>query len=183
MRAWVLFPAVLMVLGVAACGPTSQEGAKTGSIAPFASVAASSTAPRPAPATTTSNPAATTAAVPVTTAPATTAAAPTAATTRPPTTAPVAPAKPATTTATTAVRATTTAPAPVRTTAAEPEAKRYANCTALNADYPHGVGRNGAVDKVSGSGKPVTTFTRNDALYAANTSSDRDGDGIACEKA
>jgi Excalibur calcium-binding domain len=53
---------------------------------------------------------------------------------------------------------------------------------ALNADYPHGVGRTGAVDHVSGSSKPVTTFTVNDAVYAANASHDGDGDGIACEK-
>jgi hypothetical protein len=52
----------------------------------------------------------------------------------------------------------------------------------LKADYPHGVGRTGAVDKVSGGGAPVTTFTRNDGLYAINADSDRDGDGIACEQ-
>jgi hypothetical protein len=59
-------------------------------------------------------------------------------------------------------------------------AKKYKNCTALNKDYPHGVGRNGARDKTSGT--PVTTFKVSNSLYAANRGSDRDGDGIACEK-
>ena len=59
-------------------------------------------------------------------------------------------------------------------------AKTYKNCTALNKAYPHGVGRNGARDKTSG--KPVTNFKVSNSLYAANRHSDRDGDGIACEK-
>ena len=49
-------------------------------------------------------------------------------------------------------------------------------------DYPHGVGRTGAVDQVKGSGKGVTNFTVNDAVYNANAARDGDGDGIACEK-
>ena len=61
-------------------------------------------------------------------------------------------------------------------------AKKYANCTALNRAYPHGVGKSGAVDRVSGKTQPVKNFTRNNALYAANAKSDRDKDGIACEK-
>ena len=56
----------------------------------------------------------------------------------------------------------------------------YANCSELNADYPHGVGQAGAVDSTSGT--PVTTFTVDDDRYEANSESDRDGDGIACEK-
>jgi hypothetical protein len=60
-------------------------------------------------------------------------------------------------------------------------AKTYQNCTALNRAYPHGVGRSGARDKTSGA--PVTNFKRSKALYMANRKSDRDGDGIACEKA
>ena len=59
--------------------------------------------------------------------------------------------------------------------------KTYANCTALNKVYKHGVGRKGAVDKTSG--KRVTNFTVNTAVYNKNTKSDRDHDGIACEKA
>jgi hypothetical protein len=61
----------------------------------------------------------------------------------------------------------------------------YKNCAALNAKYPHGVGKRGAKDKVSGEvvkGKSVTTFKVDDALYKANKKSDRDGDGVACEK-
>lgn len=60
-------------------------------------------------------------------------------------------------------------------------AKKYKNCTALNKAYPHGVGRKGARDKTSG--KPVTNFTVSNTVYSANRGSDRDGDGIACEKA
>ena len=58
----------------------------------------------------------------------------------------------------------------------------FANCTALNRVYPHGVGKYGAVDRVAGNGKGVTTFVRSNQLYAANTKSDRDKDGIACEQ-
>lgn len=60
-------------------------------------------------------------------------------------------------------------------------AKTYSNCTALNRDYPHGVGLKGARDKTSGT--PVTNFKKSKSLYRANSGSDRDGDGIACEKA
>jgi uncharacterized membrane protein len=58
--------------------------------------------------------------------------------------------------------------------------KTYTNCTALNKAYPHGVGRQGARDNTSGT--PVTNFKVSTSLYAANRRSDRDGDGIACEK-
>lgn len=66
------------------------------------------------------------------------------------------------------------APSPV-------SAKVYKNCTALNKAYPHGVGRKGAKDKTSGT--PVTTFTVSNSVYNENKKSDRDKDGIACEKA
>src|SRR5262245_42978392 len=59
---------------------------------------------------------------------------------------------------------------------------RYPNCKALNARYPHGVGRIGARDHTSGS-PPVRNFKRSNVLYAANRARDRDKDGIACEKA
>jgi hypothetical protein len=59
-------------------------------------------------------------------------------------------------------------------------AKDYANCTALNKDYPHGVGKRGAHDKTSST--PVKNFTRNNKVYRLNDESDRDKDGIACEK-
>ena len=61
-------------------------------------------------------------------------------------------------------------------------ARHFANCAALNKVYPHGVGRKGARDHVSGKSKPVTTFKVSTALYNANTARDRDHDGIACEK-
>lgn len=60
-------------------------------------------------------------------------------------------------------------------------APRFTNCTAMHKSYPHGVGKVGARDHVSGHTKPVTNFTRSNTLYAANKSSDRDHDGIACE--
>lgn len=59
-------------------------------------------------------------------------------------------------------------------------AKRYSNCASLNKAYPHGVGKPGARDKTSGV--RVTNFKRSKSLYNANRGSDRDGDGIACEK-
>jgi hypothetical protein len=61
-----------------------------------------------------------------------------------------------------------------------PAPRAYPNCAALNAVYPHGVGRPGAVDHTSGT--PVTTFVRDAATYRLNPNRDRDHDGIACEK-
>lgn len=60
--------------------------------------------------------------------------------------------------------------------------KVYKNCTELNKKYPHGVGKKGARDKTSASSKRVTNFKVDTALYNANKKSDRDKDGIACEK-
>lgn len=60
----------------------------------------------------------------------------------------------------------------------------YANCTALNAVYPHGVAKAGTTyDRVSGvnkafKGQPFFST----ALYTLNVKSDGDKDGIACEK-
>jgi len=76
-----------------------------------------------------------------------------------------------------AAKAVAPAPAP-----AAPAAQVFANCTDLHVVYPHGVGRPGAVDHVGGSTRPVTTFFVSEELYNANSFSDRDGDGIACEK-
>jgi hypothetical protein len=64
---------------------------------------------------------------------------------------------------------------------AQASAKSYPNCSALNDDYPHGVGLPGATDHTSG-GDPVTTFKESRPLYEANSGSDGDGDHIACEK-
>ena len=102
--------------------------------------------------------------------------------------------KPVATPTTTAASAPTT-PAvsrPLAGTEAPPPApvplaqtvKTYKNCDALRQDYPHGVGRSGAVDLTNGGPKknPVTDFFVDDALYEANSKSDKDKDGIACEK-
>ncbi len=99
------------------------------------------------------------------------------------------------TTAALPAQATSSAPPPAASKAAPPPvpappaapapagARRFANCTEMRTVYPHGVGMPGAVDKVSGSTKPVTTFERSSELYEANRGSDGDKDGIACEKA
>jgi hypothetical protein len=78
-----------------------------------------------------------------------------------------------------AVAAAAAVPVAVPTAGAARPAKRYANCSALNRDYPHGVGRAGARDH---SPRPVTNFKVSTRLYQANRTSDRDGDGVACEK-
>jgi Excalibur calcium-binding domain len=73
--------------------------------------------------------------------------------------------------------------APADAATHRPAPRHYANCRALNAVYPHGVGRTGARDHVrSKSDRPVTNFTVDNRVYALNTSLDRDHDGIACEK-
>lgn len=75
--------------------------------------------------------------------------------------------------------ATEPVPSPPATAPTTADATSYANCTALRRDYPHGVGRPGARDHTSGV--PDTQFYVSAALYEANTKSDRDKDGIACE--
>jgi hypothetical protein len=65
---------------------------------------------------------------------------------------------------------------------AQAGARVFRNCDELNGVYPHGVGRPGAVDHVSGGKPGVTTFTRDAAVYEANPGRDGDHDGIACEK-
>jgi len=57
--------------------------------------------------------------------------------------------------------------------------KKFKNCTELNKVYPGGVAKPGAVNK---GGKTKNQPTINAALYKANIKSDRDKDGIACEK-
>jgi hypothetical protein len=79
------------------------------------------------------------------------------------------------------VTALTTTALLLGSTSALAATPKYQNCSQLNRAYPHGVGKPGARDHTSG--KPVTTFTRSTALYRSNASKDRDGDGIACEKA
>lgn len=75
---------------------------------------------------------------------------------------------------------------------AAPKAASYRNCAALNAVYPHGVGKSGAKDHVSGKSQPVTNFKVSTTVYNLNNGPhkfggkeydlDRDNDGVACEK-
>ena len=58
-------------------------------------------------------------------------------------------------------------------------AKVFKNCTELNKVYPGGVALPGAIN-AGGSTKKVPKYDK--ALYIANKKSDRDKDGIACEK-
>ena len=57
--------------------------------------------------------------------------------------------------------------------------KVFKNCTELNKVYPGGVALPGAVNS-GGVTKLTPKFDK--ALYLANKKSDRDKDGIACEK-
>lgn len=63
-----------------------------------------------------------------------------------------------------------------------PKPKTFVNCDAMHVVYPHGVGKLGARDTVRGHTKPVTNFVVYTAMYNKNTKSDRDKDGVACEK-
>jgi hypothetical protein len=58
-------------------------------------------------------------------------------------------------------------------------AKVFKNCTELNKVYPGGVALPGAVN-AGGATKLTPKYDKK--LYAANKKSDRDKDGIACEK-
>jgi len=58
-------------------------------------------------------------------------------------------------------------------------AKVFKNCTELNKVYPGGVALPGAINS-GGVTKKEPKFDK--ALYNANKKSDRDKDGIACEK-
>jgi hypothetical protein len=58
-------------------------------------------------------------------------------------------------------------------------AKVFKNCTELNKVYPGGVALPGAIN-TGGATKKEPRY--NKALYSANKKSDRDKDGIACEK-
>lgn len=64
-------------------------------------------------------------------------------------------------------------------TQANAAAKKFKNCTELNKVYPGGVALPGAVN-AGGATKKTPKYDK--ALYDANKKSDRDGDGIACEK-
>jgi hypothetical protein len=58
-------------------------------------------------------------------------------------------------------------------------AKTFKNCTELNKVYPGGVALPGAVNA---GGATRLTPKYDKKLYTANKKSDRDKDGIACEK-
>lgn len=58
-------------------------------------------------------------------------------------------------------------------------AKKFKNCTELNKVYPGGVALPGAIN-AGGATKKEPKYDK--ALYTANKNSDRDADGIACEK-
>lgn len=58
-------------------------------------------------------------------------------------------------------------------------AKTFKNCTELNKVYPGGVALPGAVN-MGGATKITPKYDKK--LYTANKKSDRDKDGIACEK-
>jgi len=57
--------------------------------------------------------------------------------------------------------------------------KAFKNCTEMNKVYPGGVALPGAVN-AGGESKKEPKYDK--ALYSANQKSDRDKDGIACEK-
>jgi hypothetical protein len=64
-------------------------------------------------------------------------------------------------------------------TPAQAAAKVFKNCTELNKVYPGGVALPGAINS-GGQTKLEPKYDK--ALYTANKKSDRDKDGIACEK-
>ena len=53
----------------------------------------------------------------------------------------------------------------------------FKNCTALRAKYPNGVAKSLAAANAQKKIPKVSA-----AIYKANKSMDRDGDGVACEK-
>ena len=63
--------------------------------------------------------------------------------------------------------------------AANAAAKTFKNCTELNKVYPGGVALPGAINS---GGVTKLTPKYDKKLYLANQKSDRDKDGIACEK-
>ena len=63
----------------------------------------------------------------------------------------------------------------VQSVDAQQPSKKFKNCTELRKVYPNGVAKSA---KAAGQ----TGATVNPKIYSANSSSDRDKDGIACEK-
>jgi hypothetical protein len=77
--------------------------------------------------------------------------------------------------------ATVAVPLPAQ---AAPTAKVYANCTAIHRDYTGGIAKAGVkYNRVSGVNRALKGKVKfSTDLYKANIKSDRDRDGIACEK-
>ena len=65
------------------------------------------------------------------------------------------------------------------TSSSQAAVKVFKNCTELNRVYPGGVALPGAINS-GGTTRKEPIY--NKALYMANKKSDRDKDGIACEK-
>jgi hypothetical protein len=63
----------------------------------------------------------------------------------------------------------------VQSVAAQQPSKKFKNCTELRKVYPNGVAK-------SAQAAGQTGAVVNPKIYSANASSDRDKDGIACEK-
>ena len=70
----------------------------------------------------------------------------------------------------------------VRPAAAATRYPTYKNCTEMHKRYKGGVARVGARDKRASGGRAKYKPYVNTGLYNANTKSDRDKDGIACEQ-
>ncbi len=68
----------------------------------------------------------------------------------------------------------------VSTASAESKVKTYKNCTELNKDYKGGVAISSSTKNKGGKTKNKPFVS--EELYNANKKSDRDKDGIACEK-
>jgi hypothetical protein len=63
---------------------------------------------------------------------------------------------------------------------AAPKPRAYKNCTELNKVYKGGVAKNAKVRNKGGKTKYTPTVSAK--VYQLNTKSDRDKDGIACER-
>ncbi|OZQ75983.1 excalibur calcium-binding domain-containing protein [Paenibacillus odorifer] len=68
----------------------------------------------------------------------------------------------------------------LNTASAESKVKTYKNCSELNKDYKGGVAISSSTKNKGGKTKNKPYVSKE--LYNANKKSDRDKDGIACEK-
>ena len=62
------------------------------------------------------------------------------------------------------------------------KAQTFKNCTEMHKTYKGGVARKGAVDKRTNGGHAKYKPYVDTPTYNANSQSDRDNDGIACEQ-